>query len=66
LGQEIRERRNQKKLSQESLAGLAGIHTNVVGRLERGIYNPSVLVLQAIAVKLNVSLKDLISGAEDR
>jgi XRE family transcriptional regulator, regulator of sulfur utilization len=66
LGQEIRERRNQKKLSQESLAGLAGIHTNVVGRLERGIYNPSVLVLQAIAVKLNVSLKDLIAGAEDR
>ena len=66
LGQEIRERRNQKKLSQESLAGLAGIHTNVVGRLERGIYNPSVLVLQAIAVKLNVSLKDLMAGAEDR
>jgi transcriptional regulator with XRE-family HTH domain len=66
LGQEIRERRNQKQLSQESLAGLAGIHTNVVGRLERGIYNPSVLVLQAIAVKLNVSLKDLIAGAEDR
>jgi XRE family transcriptional regulator, regulator of sulfur utilization len=66
LGQEIRERRNHKKLSQESLAGLAGIHTNVVGRLERGIYNPSVLVLQAIAVKLNVSLKDLIAGAEDR
>jgi XRE family transcriptional regulator, regulator of sulfur utilization len=66
LGQEIRERRTQKKLSQESLAGLAGIHTNVVGRLERGIYNPSVLVLQAIAVKLNVSLKDLMAGAEDR
>jgi transcriptional regulator with XRE-family HTH domain len=48
------------------LAGLAGIHTNVVGRLERGIYNPTVLVLQAIAVKLNVSLKDLMAGAEDR
>jgi XRE family transcriptional regulator, regulator of sulfur utilization len=66
LGQEIRERRIQKQLSQESLAGLAGIHTNVVGRLERGIYNPTVLVLQAIAVKLNVSLKDLMAGAEDR
>jgi transcriptional regulator with XRE-family HTH domain len=66
LGQEIRERRVQKQLSQESLAGLAGIHTNVVGRLERGIYNPTVLVLQAIAVKLNVSLKDLMAGAEDR
>jgi transcriptional regulator with XRE-family HTH domain len=66
LGQEIRERRIQKRLSQESLAGLAGIHTNVVGRLERGIYNPTVLVLQSIAVKLNVSMRDLMAGAEDR
>jgi transcriptional regulator with XRE-family HTH domain len=66
LGEEIRERRTQKKLSQESLAGLAGIHTNVVGRLERGIYNPTVLVLQAIAVKLSVSLEDLFAAAERR
>jgi XRE family transcriptional regulator, regulator of sulfur utilization len=66
LGKEIRERRVQKELSQESLAGLAGIHTNVVGRLERGTYNPTVLVLQAIAVELDVSLKDLLAGAEAR
>ncbi len=66
LGQEIRERRAQKKLSQEALAALAGIHTNVVGRLERGIYNPTVLVLQAIALKLNVSMEELFAGAEDR
>jgi XRE family transcriptional regulator, regulator of sulfur utilization len=66
LGEEIRERRSQKKLSQEALAELAGIHTNVVGRLERGDYNPTILVLHAIAVKLNVSLEDLLAGAERR
>jgi transcriptional regulator with XRE-family HTH domain len=55
-----------KKLSQESLAGLAGVHTNVVGRLERGEYNPTVLVLQAIAQKLNVSMEKLFAGAEER
>ena len=66
LGQEIRERRTQKNLSQEALAQLAGIHTNVVGRLERGIYNPTVMVLFAIAVKLNVSLQELFAGAERR
>jgi len=56
----------QRNLSQESLALQAGIHPNVVGRLERGIYNPSVLVLFAIAVKLNTSLVELFAGAARR
>jgi transcriptional regulator with XRE-family HTH domain len=66
LGEEIRERRKQRNLSQEVLAQLAGVHTNVVGRLERGIYNPSVLILFAIATKLNTSLLDLFAGAAKR
>jgi transcriptional regulator with XRE-family HTH domain len=66
LGDEVRELRVGKKLSQEALAGLAGIHTNVVGRLERGSYNPTVLILAAIAVKLGVSLEELFKGAEGR
>ena len=66
LGVEIRELRTQKKLSQEALAGLAGIHTNVVGRLERGSYNPTVLILSALAVKLGVSLEQLFRAAERR
>ena len=66
LGEEIRELRTQKNLSQESLAGLAGIHTNVVGRLERGSYNPTVLIVAALAVKLGVSLEELFRGAERR
>jgi transcriptional regulator with XRE-family HTH domain len=66
LGQEIRDLRTHKKLSQEALAGLAGIHTNVVGRLERGAYNPTVLILAALAVKLGVTLEDLFRGAEGR
>lgn len=66
LGEEIRELRTQKKLSQEALAGLAGIHTNVVGRLERGDYNPTVMILAALAVKLGVTLEELFRGAEER
>jgi XRE family transcriptional regulator, regulator of sulfur utilization len=66
LGKEIRERRAHHKLSQEALAGLAGIHTNVVGRLERGRYNPTVETLFSIAVKLNVPLSELFAGAEGR
>ncbi|MGO8858172.1 MAG: helix-turn-helix domain-containing protein [Steroidobacteraceae bacterium] len=66
LGEEIRERRKQRNLSQEALAHQAGVHPNVVGRLERGIYNPTVLILLAIAVKLNTSLLELFAGAAKR
>lgn len=66
LGEEVRERRKERNLSQESLAYLAGVHPNVVGRIERGIYNPTVLILVAIATKLNSSLVDLFVGAAKR
>jgi transcriptional regulator with XRE-family HTH domain len=66
LGEEVRERRKARNLSQEALAHLAGIHTNVVGRLERGTYNPSVLTLLAITTKLDTSLAALFAGAADR
>jgi transcriptional regulator with XRE-family HTH domain len=56
----------QRKLSQEALADLAGIHTNVVGRLERGTYNPTVLTLLSIALKLNTSLEELFAEAAKR
>jgi XRE family transcriptional regulator, regulator of sulfur utilization len=66
LGEEVRERRKQRNLSQEALAHQAGVHTNVVGRLERGSYNISVLTLLAIAVKLNTSVADLFVAAAKR
>ena len=66
LGEEVRERRTRKNLSQEVLAHQAGVHTNVVGRLERGTYNPTVLTLAAIAVKLNASLEEIFAGAAKR
>jgi transcriptional regulator with XRE-family HTH domain len=66
LGEEVRERRKQRNLSQEALAHQAGVHPNVVGRLERGSYNTTVLTLVAIAVKLNTSVLELFAGAAKR
>lgn len=40
LGAEVRRRRKALDLSQAKLAYLAHVHANVVGRLERGVYNP--------------------------
>lgn len=66
LGEELRERRMEHNLSQEALADQAGVHTNVIGRIERGVYNPSILVLHAIATRLGVSLSQLFAAAERR
>jgi transcriptional regulator with XRE-family HTH domain len=66
VGEEIRERRRTLDVSQEALAHGAGLHRNVIGRLERGTYNPSILTLLSIAVELDVSLSDLIAAAERR
>ena len=66
LGYEIRERREQRDVSQEALAFEAGLHRNVIGRLERGEYNPSLETLISIQRALNVPLSELISAAEGR
>jgi transcriptional regulator with XRE-family HTH domain len=66
LGEELRERRKKLRLSQEALAHDAGVHRNVIGRLERGIYNPSVLTLLSIAHRLDVRMSDLVAAAERR
>jgi transcriptional regulator with XRE-family HTH domain len=50
-------------MSQDALATKAGVHCNVVGRTERGKYNPSVMTLNAIAAGLNTSVVDLLRGA---
>jgi hypothetical protein len=36
----------------------------VVGRLEKGSYNPTVLLLPALAIKLDVSMEELFAEAE--
>ena len=60
LGDKVRGRRAMLSLSQQSLALKAGVHPNVVGRLERGGYNPTVLTLRAFAKALHMPLRDLL------
>jgi len=57
LGGRVRKRREQLSLTQITLALRAGVHPNLVGRLERGIYNPTVLKLQALAGALRLPLR---------
>jgi transcriptional regulator with XRE-family HTH domain len=66
LGEEIRQCRTAAQLSQEALAHDSGLHRNVIGRLERGTYNPTILTLLAIALELDTSLAQLLDSAERR
>lgn len=60
IGTEIRCRRQKLGISQGTLATKAGVHCNVVGRSERGKYNPSIMTLAAIAAALNTSIVELL------
>lgn len=59
LGKELRRHRRKKKLTQINLSTEAGLSPNVVGCIERGIYNPTFVVLHAIATRLEIRLTDL-------
>ena len=52
--------RTQQKISQEELAGLAGLHRTFVGSVERGERNVSIDNIEKLAKALNVSVVDLL------
>jgi transcriptional regulator with XRE-family HTH domain len=59
LGLNIQRLRRAARLSQEELAHRADIHQTYLSGVEGGKRNPSVLVLQRIAVALKVDVEDL-------
>lgn len=59
VGDKIRELRKQKQMSQEDLALKAGIAISQVGRIERGLLNPSISTLFVISMALEIEPKQL-------
>ena len=62
LGARIRYLRQQKNLSIEELALEAEINRNYLGDLERGMRNPTTVVLSKIARALGIDLAILFEG----
>lgn len=54
VGANVRRLRRERGLSQETLAGEAGLAMRHLGRIERGEGNPTVRVLAMIATVLKV------------
>ncbi len=65
LGYRIRFLRQNKGLSIEALALEAEINRNYLGDLERGMRNPTVVVLNKIAKALDVDLSTLFEGIRE-
>lgn len=62
LAGELRALRKEKGLTQEQAAESIGIHAKHLERLERGIVNPTLATLVAIAMGYRVSLASLFSS----
>lgn len=61
LAQNIRQLRDQRKLSQQKLADLSGIPRATWANLESGSANPTLAVLTRVAATLRVSIEELLS-----
>lgn len=61
FGENLKQVRLDKKLSQEALAFTADIPISQIGRIERGEINTTISTVKALAVALNVSVKDLFN-----
>ncbi|MGH7990954.1 MAG: helix-turn-helix domain-containing protein [Limisphaerales bacterium] len=62
VGQRIRTIRVRRKLSQEALAAKADIDRAFLSGIERGLENPSLFTIQAIAESLETTVGNLMRG----
>ena len=65
LANEIKQTRRRLGLSQEALALQAEVDRTYVSQLERGIANPSILILHRISTVLGTDLSISLLGTSD-
>jgi transcriptional regulator with XRE-family HTH domain len=63
LGEFIRSQRKLARLSLRELADMTKVSNAYLSQIERGLHQPSVRVLQAVAQALNVSAETLLAQA---
>jgi transcriptional regulator with XRE-family HTH domain len=63
LGALIRQQRQQAQLTLRDLAARTNVSNPYLSQIERGLHEPSVRVLKAIATALNLSAESLLQQA---
>ncbi|MBY0229289.1 MAG: helix-turn-helix transcriptional regulator [Gemmataceae bacterium] len=64
FGDAVRARREELELTQEALAGIAGIHRTYLSDIERGSRNVSLLNIEKLAAALSSTMADLMRATE--
>jgi len=59
FGQQVKELRRVQGITQESLANEAGLTTESISNIERGIFGPRFENIERLANALGVEVKDL-------
>ena len=60
VGINLRKLREAKGWSQEQLAFETGLHRTYISGIERGVRNPTVLVLETIASRMGIDISELV------
>jgi len=61
FAQKLREARVARRISQEALADIAGLHRTYVGSVERGERNISIDSMERLAQALGLDVTDLLA-----
>ncbi len=65
FGDIIREKRKEKKMSQEDLAFKADLHRTYIGMIERAEKNITLENINKLAKALDISISELVKNLKD-
>lgn len=60
LGKNIKKARKNAGLTQSELAEKVGVHVSYISRIERGVVNSSIEVIESIAKELKVKSSEIL------
>lgn len=64
INNKIKEYRAKHDMKQEDLANLVGVRRETIGNLEKGRYNPSLVLAWNIAKVFNCTIEDIFEVTE--
>lgn len=66
LAETVMKSRNTLNLTQQEVQDMTGINRQIIGRIERGEFLPSLPQLNTLSEKLNFSIADLLEDKTER
>lgn len=62
----IKELRAERNMDQMELAALVGVRRETIGRLEKGLYNPSLKLAMDIAQVFGLTVEEVFAFREEK